>query len=515
MKLPFFPPAAPAAAAATFPSPTRLPAGPLLAIDWNETSVSLLHVLSTAGPMEFGARLHLPWPEELKLPLHAAQAGTWLKTELRRHGLPLLPAVVCAPRRRGLLKLLEIPPAAPELLADLVRSQAEHRSGAEVGSVRIDFLPLPLPPPPAHGSATAATTAVDENPLRPVLAVVLSNVIVQQIRSVLEGAGITPLAMGIGELALPCLADNDERLVLDILANTAKVELTLSRRGYPLASQSLSSENLERDAPTWLATAERIRQALPASMASAAIDEVRIWGPRGAEAAERLRTTATIGVSVIPTAHENDLRSIAYLTSMRSAPLLLDFLHPRQAADPAVVRRQRIRRGALWAAASLAPLGVWFGMEQADLDSRLARLREEVRDRRQYVERGQDLVAASTFVDDWEAARPDWGQELGTLLPLLPRGETGYLTRLQLEQREGESPSIQVSGLARSADEIAGLNTRLVRDHSRYELQPRAIEPNPLDPEYEVRFQTDLTVRPPAAAATEEPSPDRAAGGAP
>lgn len=514
MKFPFLQPAAPAAAAATVPSPTRLPAGPLLAIDWNETSVSLLHVLSTAGQMEFGARLHLPWPEELKLPLHAAQAGTWLKTELRRHGLPLLPAVVCAPRRRGLLKLLEIPPAAPELLADLVRSQAEHRSGAEVGSVRIDFLPLP----PAPASTAPATPApVDENPLRPVLAVVLSNVIVQQIRSVLEGAGITPLAMGIGELALPCLADNDERLVLDILANTAKVELTLSRGGYPLASQSLSSESLERDAPTWLATAERMRQALPASVAPGALDEVRVWGPRGAEAAERLQTTATINVSVVPTAHDNDLRSIAYLTSMRSPPVLLDFLHPRQAADPTVVRRQRIRRGALWVAAGLAPLGVWFGMEQADLDSHLARLREEVRDRRQFVERGQDLVAASTFVDDWDATRPDWGQELGTLLPLLPRGETGYLTRLQLEQREGESPSIQVAGLARSADEIAALNTRLVRDHSRYELQPRAIEPNPLDPEYEVRFQTELIVRPAPEADTpaEEPSSGRAAGGAP
>lgn len=506
MKFPFFQPAVPSATAATFPSPTRLPAGPLLAIDWNETSVSLLHVLSTTGPMEFGARLHLPWPEGLKLPLHAAQAGTWLKTELRRHGLPLLPAVVCAPRRRGLLKLLEIPPVAPELLPDLVRSQAEHRSGAEVGSVRIDFLPLPPAPAPA------AATVADENPLRPVLAVVLSNIIVQQIRSVLEGAGITPLAMGIGELALPCLTDNDDRLVLDILANTAKVELTLSRGGYPLASQSLSSESLERDAPTWLATAERMRQALPASVAPGALDEVRIWGPRGAEAAERLRTTATIHVSVIPTAHENDLRSIAYLTSMRTAPVLLDFLHPRQAADPAVVRRQRIQRGALWAAAALAPLGVWFGMERAELDSRLARLRAETRDRRQFVERGQELVAASTFVDGWEATRPDWGQELGTLLPLLPRGETGYLTRLQLEQREGEPPSIQVSGLARSADEIAELNTRLVRDHSRYELQPRAIEPNPLDPQYEVRFQTELIVRP---APAEELSPGRAAGGAP
>lgn len=481
--------------------------GPLLALDWGETEVTALHIRSTSGAIVVERQMTAAWPSELAS-LATGEAGEWLRTELRRAGLPLMPAVVCAPRRRGFLKLLEIPPVSGDLLADVVRSQAEHRMGTEAHGAAIDFLPLPT-----GGTGSSMQT---------VLAAALAGETLRQIQGVLASAAIPVLAIGFGELGLPALAAEagdgfaEDRLRLHLVCEQERVELVLSQGGLPLASQSLAGiERNEEGAQRLLATAERLRLSLPEAMRPAALSEIVLGGPAATEALPILQKVSPVPIRSEPFTTGAEWRALAYVASLRSAATAIDFANPRRAADPRIARRRRLCRAALWAAVLAAPLAVWWQREHQALDRELERLKTEARDRTAWIERGRPLVAASKFLDEWQGARTDWGAELTELLPLLPSDERGYLERLQLDHREGDAASIQVTGLAQSADEIAKLNTTLVRQNARYELQPRAIEPNSLDTDFRVRFHTDLVLRPPADDAGETDGGDRDTGATP
>lgn len=463
------------------PSPARLPRGPLLTIDWTDSSVTILHVLSTAGEMTLGDRLHLKWPEELNLPVHSTQAGVWLKTELRRHGLPLLPAVVCAPRRRGFVKLIEVPRVPQDMLIDLVQAQAEQKSGTEFGGVRVDF-------------SSVASPDDNSKDLAPLLLAVLPTRVLQQVQSVLAAAEISIVSMGFGELAIPTLYGSLPGLTLGILCNHSKTELILSRAGHCLALHSIPSVTTDPAAENWLATAERMRATLPEQMQSEGLSSLAVGGPLAAEAAESLARVTSLPVERFGTSHESDLRSIAYLTSLQSPAHAVDFLSPRRADDPQAVRQRRIRQGLLWGGAVMAPLLAWSAMERSELDRELARLRREAHDHRAFVERGAPIVSAAGFLDDWDRSNTDWSRELARLLPVLPRGESGYLSRMSLQHREGEPAAAQFSGVARDVQDVTQLNSKIVRS-DRYLLNPRAIEPNPLDDQFKVRFETDLVLR--------------------
>ncbi len=481
--------------------------GPLLALDWGETEVTALHIRSTSGAIVVERQMTAAWPSELAS-LATGEAGEWLRTELRRAGLPLMPAVVCAPRRRGFLKLLEIPPVSGDLLADIVRSQAEHRMGTEAHGAAIDFLPLPT-----GGIGSAMQT---------VLAAALAGETLRQIQGVLASAAIPVLAIGFGELGLPALAAEEgdgfaeDRLRLHLVCEQERVELVLSQGGLPLASQSLpGTERNEEEVQRWLATAERLRLSLPEAMRPAGLSEIVLGGPAATKALPILQKVSPVPIRSEPFTTGAEWRALAYVASLRSAATAIDFANPRRAADPRIARRRRLCRAALWAAVLAAPLAVWWQREHRALDRELERLKAEARDQTAWIERGRPLVAASKFLDEWQLARTDWGAELTELLPLLPSDERGYLERLQLDHREGDAGSIQVTGLAQSADEIAKLNTTLVRQNARYELQPRAIEPNSLDTDFRVRFHTDLVLRPPADDSGETDGGDRDTGATP
>jgi len=467
-----------------------------LAIDWTDAAITALHVRTTAGSIAIEGRLSAPWPGDADSPEALAGRGEWLRGELRRAGLPLMPAVICAPRRRGFLKLLEVPPVGGDLLADVVRSQAEHRMGAEAHGAAIDFLILP------HRDSANL-------PLQTVLAAALSGETLRQIRGVLVAAAIPVRAIGFGELGLPALPSLDpsdrgaaSSLRLDLLCDPDRVELVLSYDGFPLASQSLagaddSGTDRDRAAATrWLATAERMRLSLPEGVRREAIGEIVVRGSTATSSLAPLRAASPVPVRHEAGDSEEGLRCLAYLASLQHPATAIDFENPRRVADPRAARRRMWRRAGLWAAAVATPLAIWFQQERSALDRELERLRQEERDRTAWIERGRPLVAAAEFLDRWDASRTDWGAQLTDLLPRLPSDERGYLERLQLEHRESSAASIQVSGLASSADEIAQLNTALVRQNDRYELQPRAIEPNSLDSDFQVRFHTDLALRP-------------------
>jgi Tfp pilus assembly protein PilN len=471
------------AAVTGLPSPTTTPKGAVLGIDWSETSLT---VLQFAGPdAAAGAvqRLELTFPPELRLPVHAGQVGVWIQAELRRHGVPIRPAVVCVPRKRSIITLTEAPRAAADHVVGAVRHQAEHRLGAEAGPCDIDLNLFPM-------------AAASDSTLQPVLAAMLPMELSRLIETVLTAAQIPIHALGLGELALPQLDRRSDGFRLDILCGAKRSELVLSWSGQAVASRSVMGEIAEGNVRCWLATADRMMESLPESLTRDRLVEVVVHGPEASDAALLLSELSTIPSRIGVAAPEIDVRLRAYLASTTCPEALLDFAHPRRTADPNLEQSRRKRLSILAASVILCPAAAWFLRESRDLDQQLVQLKQRERELQQLVERGQPSLIAEAFLEDWRQNRTDWAITLNDLLPRLPSGGKGYLSRLQLEHSDGGAASVQASGFARSPEEVVKLNRSLLTQSDRYELQPRAIEPNPLDAEFKARFQTDITLKP-------------------
>ncbi|WP_437231120.1 hypothetical protein SH661x_002375 [Planctomicrobium sp. SH661] len=460
-------------------SPATLPKSPFLAVDWSETCITVLQVQLVKNEFQIGGRAFLPWPQEILPSSDASAAGNWLKGELQKNGIPVLPVVACAPRPRGMLKLLQIPDADSASMIKVIHHQIEFRAGAQPGEVVSDFLVLPKSEELSEG-------------LRNVVAVLLPTKVLQQIRETLTAAGAELLSCGFGELALPTFSGDSAGCRIDVLCNHAKMEFVLSCDGDPVASLGQQAIYDASSVTSWLACIERIQLAVAQQLGRRSIDQILFWGPMAEEAIRFCRPHWKAVPPSLGKVTDVDARMLAYLNSLLRKRAVIDFAQPRRAPDPRKEQRRRLRQAGLVAGAICLPFVIGTLQERSRLDREVSKLRLLEKELQQFIERGQPILSQAAFVDRFRSERMDWGNELTNILPLLPESDRAYLNQLTLSQREGTPAAVSLSGLAHSAEDVSRLNRNLLDQVKNCELRSGGIEPNVMDREFNSRFSLEL-----------------------
>ena len=453
----------------------------MLAIDWMGESVAVAELILRSDQTEVVRRFHEPWPENCRS--DSAAAGTWLASRLQAMGMEAKDAIVSAPRQDIVVRLLEAPGTVADIIA-LAHAQAEIRSGQPLENLSVDCMPQLVDADSAHAHVLMATT---------------NRNVTAQIESVLTSAGIRMTAISSGELCLPALSQSQNNgLRLDILCNTTHTELVFSRNQCAVSAYSLRTAPTEAasSAQQIVATANRVLESLPKDVVGDGLAEAAIFGARSGQVSDEVSRLMPCGVARLPSHQHDDTRLLALVHAFRGEADRIDFTHPRRPIDHRDIRRARHLRIAGLAAIFIALCSAGIYQEQNQLDLRLEALEARHRNLEQLIERGQPIRDAQRFLGTWHRGQPDWLAEVHDFLELMPNRKLAFLTKLELEHR-ADSPVafIRANGLARSAEDILELNSRIMKHDRRYVLQPRSIENNRLDTKFPARFSTEVELR--------------------
>lgn len=453
----------------------------MLAIDWMGESVSVVEVVLRNNQTEVVGRFHETWPENCRS--DAAAAGSWLASRLLEMGMEARDAIVSAPRQNIVVRLLEAPKTVDDIIA-LAHAQAEIRSGQPLENLSVDCVPQ---------------LADTESPHAHVLMATMNRNVTARLETVLMHAGIRVTAISSGELCLPALSQpQTSELRLDILCNTTHTELVFSRNQCVVSAYSLRTSPIESSssAQQIVATANRVLESLPKDVVGDGLSEATVFGPRSDEVFDKVAQLLPCHVARLPLHQHDDARLLALVNAFRGEADRIDFTHPRRPVDHRGIRRARHLRIAGLTAAFIALCSAGIYQKQYQLDLHLQALEGQHRDLEQLIERGQPIRDTQMFIDAWHRGQPDWLAEIHDFLELMPSRKQAFLTKLELEHR-ADSPAafIRANGLARSAEDILELNTRIMKRNRRYVLQPRGIENNRQDAMFPARFSTEVELK--------------------
>jgi Tfp pilus assembly protein PilN len=457
--------------------------GRFAAVDWTGTSISIQEFKIHGSEISVIAETHSQWPAEATPAQSAKAAGEWLASELNRAGITATNAIVSVSRRDISLKLLEFPMVDDEELASLVLLQVESRLDVAANGQTFDFLPLPVEEHATHRHALVAAIAQSK---------------LDQIQQVLSAAGLTIRATSVGELAIDALLPKHTNgLTLKILANHAKVEFIISHHGSPIASHAVRMPN---ENPAALAKGiphiqARLTDMLPESLAANSLRDVYLLGPNAEVLFNHVVRVCDCNVHLITTQCDNAVRTLSLMTHLSSGETPINFLAPRRPADAKAARRHQLSRYAAGVAVLCALIGYWIHDQKLTLETQLVTLKQSEQKLEKLNDRGQSVVAAWQFVNEWQSSAANWSSELHAFSERLPETGRMYLTQLQLEHPVGaERPVIRADGLAKESEIAMALSRRLMASDGKYELQPNGIEPSGRDSDFRSAFRVDATI---------------------
>jgi len=442
--------------------------------------------VEAGNPVRTGERFQAAWPQGLDWQKQPDAAGQWLETELQAAGFVPENCILIVSRRDVTMKTLTLPQVDPDELVALVRLQAESRIGQAVDSRVIDFQPVPV-----HA-------ADDQN----VVLLTMGKAKLQTLQRVVAACGFQGVAAVSPELLLPSLIDCDNgQCILDVLLEEDQCELLLSRDGVCLTSVSTRIPGEPKAAARQiLASGQRLLAAVRETAGKNGIQFIRVFaGSHGNRLSEEL--SAAAGVPAISSMPEGirdsaELRAVTAVSCRKNPQVHHDFLHPRRAADRALVRRRKIVQFGVTAAMIVCCCAWWLFEENQEATRRIAALRNEQQLLSELIEQGQTVIDKRTMLARWQAGNIHWTQELIRFSGYLPSTERAYLTRMELQLEPGsETPVIRSSGVAREAKDVMELNEQLLQAGSGYELLPHEIEQNPQDQYYRVHFEIETKLR--------------------
>jgi hypothetical protein len=382
----------------------------------------------------------------------AAAVGQALGDFLRQHEFAARDVVVGVPAKWLVARDREVPPAAPEQAAEILRLQAERSFSAELGELAFDYA----------GSSNASSPAT-------VLLLAMPRARLDRVVTIAEAAGLdavavtpstlaltdvpaggTPLAGAESSGASPAAADG---LVLNVTPDA--VELSARTGGTPrllrhlgVRGPDLVSENGTR-AAAFTALAAEIRRTLamipggaPGGPPSARV--LQLWD--GAGLGDTSALAAQVGVEVkarpgvtalrvtgpaaAPAGDPGGRFAPAVALALAGAdrkPELVDFLHPRLAPP----KRSQFGRREQWAAVAggvLLLVALLFWLDLRGKEGRLAELSGRRDKLAPLVGTYDSIITRTTAANPWFDGRTPTLESLRELTAAFPDTDPIYVT---------------------------------------------------------------------------------------
>jgi len=453
-------------------------------------------------------------------PQEQGPLSEWLRAALDEQGVTARQAVVSLPRQDVVTRNLELPVVSSDELPDLVRFQAGAKSSLPLDQMGIDFLPLP------HDEDSEACS---------VLLATVPKATIDEITTVLAGAGIGLVGLGVGSVALTDLVVMDASSVGDglvVAGDATRLDVTIHRDGRTAFTHSTW---LAEDGDSIQAASQAISRALFAarnSMPDLKVGDAHLLGPLSNDLVETVRARLSgpgfdTRVEVISLKNlsrvrfEEDPGDTAELPAVGAvlgqllghAGLVaerIDFLDPHRAAPPA---RRISGQNLAYALAAVCVMAVLITgirtWRTSDVDGLITGVKKKVAKEERAFFGGTPVtkkLPSVGLVDRWKSQRVNWLDQFSELSPLIDNDEIVF-TELDMTQevRTGLG-RITVTGLATDRRPVTDLTNR-VRGSSNYKVPAKKFDENKDrdTQDYKIRFsKVDISLegkaKPPKAA---------------
>jgi Tfp pilus assembly PilM family ATPase len=483
----------------------------LLALEWdgNEARVVLARTRGRDAVIEDAFTIDLQAREAGQNA--AAHVGARLAAELTARNIGRVELLVAVGRKDIELRLLNVPPAPPEELPEVVRFQALRQFSSLGEDWPLDFVPL---------------AAKDEIPTS-VLAATLAPEQVKQIRAACEVASLTPRRMVLRPMAAASLLSHqlpDERmrcrLMIDMLSDEADLTVLVGEQVVFLRTCRLPGDS-EPAAQSALLINE-IRRTMVAAqnqLGGQRVEYVIVCGNPAdhTELLQRLGRELSLRIecfdpfAALPISDQ--LRTRLPSRHGRFAPLLgmlvdeaagtphaIDFLNPRRRPPPPDRRRQRwLLAGAAGTLAAAVCGYVYF--EFATLSSELRDRTKELADIEKLVKPSQQKIKHAQEIEKFVHSDITWLDELHRLSDTthFPAAEDAIVTHLNAAAREphagardAHGGTLTVEGVVRDPKVIERMEASL-RD-PRHAVAGTGSRSDPSGQSYAWKFKETVTV---------------------
>ncbi len=470
----------------------------MIALNWPGKGKQVRWVLASSR----GSRLALEAAGTLALPSEAEGAGAALQLgELLRSELggkaKGAVALLSVDRSQVELVSLTLPPAPDTELPELVRNQAMRENVAIGDDAELDFVPL------------------DDDPAQPrhVTAVAISGTRLEQMRAVLNDAGLVPKAIVVrpyatAALVLDSLEDRDQTcLVVNVVEE--EIDLVALSKGRIAYWRTLRQANVSQDRAAAARLAAEIQRTLVVArvqLAGQAIEAVYLCGGLDEHPAlvEVLREQLPLPLTLVdPLAAHGGLDEAPQASGPLSALVgmlaveangakhAIDLLHPRKQPGPPDRRRTLVLAGA--AAAVVLLLGgyqVWSTFSTADEQiETLTADRDRLDDLLKQAGQKKKVIQS---LRDWSKNDVNWLDELRDLSLRFPSGRDAVVLRMGLNQGRGAAGEIDVVGIVRDPIVVSHIENNL-RD-AYHQISSRHMQERLQENDYSWHFESSIEV---------------------
>lgn len=493
----------------------------ILAIDWDRLEVRA--VLLSSGPT--GTSVAGAWVAPIESSDGTSptgkQIGQRLADAMADQSLNKVTTIIGVGRESVQLKLLSLPPAPPNELADMVRFQAEREFTALGEDAALDFVPL-------SGDA--------ETPHQ-VLAVALGPAGMAEAREICQAIGVEPDRVTLRASAAAALVARSNvvpsgsvALVVNSLNDEADFTV-LADHQLVLTRTVRLPDTTQDDARqrTLLIEIRRTLAAVRQQLGDRQVDQVLICGiasghPQVEEMASELDMRVT---QFNPTEHcpsglnrhevpDESLLRFAAVLGMATGeadrrPPIVDFLNVRKRVVERRFTRTHVIAGA-GAVAAVLMAGFYLWNQGAALDRRLAEIRRQIGERKQSVELAEKVLKEADAIDRWLATDVTWLDTLDLLskrmrpeamnskdFPVDTDVVAAQLTMFRPPHNEAAVGRIDLKLKGKSAASMEALEKR-VRD-SRHQVSTSGWQSDRSLAGYEGAFDLNVSIMPPSEEA--------------
>ena len=437
--------------------------------------------------------------------------GERIAAALAARGIKQSEALVAIGRANIELRNMNLPPAPPEEIPDLVRFQA-MRQFTNIGEDwPLDYVEL---------------GREEDDETLPVLAASLSLETVDQIKQVCEAGNLSANRLLLRPFAAASLlrrfGSNDGKceLLVDLLADEA--DLTVVADGSVVVMRTVRLPTTDEPAVIARAVLGEIRRTIGAAQSQLRgrrIERIVICGD-GAEHTA-LKTTVeeqlSLEVSIFDPFQAVDVKSRFEkpLQPGQYTPLIgvladeaagerhaIDFLNPRKRPEAPSNRGRQLVYGA-FAAAVVLLLGGWYFLSLRNKDLEIADLRAEILSNQDLVERSQQKIEQADQIAIFPDTDIVWLDELAWLSDSLPDADSVILSEVYMggQARRGalENGHLHVDGYVAESSVVAQLERKLQDD--RHTPVGEGTHPVEKNPRYPWSIMGDIFITPEIEAA--------------
>ena len=449
-------------------------AGPLLVIEWDSPSFSIVKFEREGNVVSLNQTFSLRSPEELSTNV---AVGRWLRRELKRNGISDGKAVVVVPRRHVTTDLFEVPTHDLDEIKRFCGLQAKSKSVSDTQDVVADFL---VGPPSSNGTHVFLST--------------ISRARLQSIRESMQAGKIGVETMLVSELALG-QTSAETGLVMYVLARQQRIEFVVCGDGFPLAASTFPFlENTDEVASVMPALGSRVLRSLPQHFEQSELAAVKLYG----EDAHCLFPYFKNYFDVPVTGPDEQLAgNDHWLSCVQAQAASVPTINFAKAKLVSTATPRHTALSVPWTgllvAASLLLLLVTAAYNQS-LSREIDSIQAQANELADANGRKAMLIPTNRAIANWEATSVDWPKKLTELAAHLPENRRAYLSSLSAEVTRQHEAKVTGKGRARTAKTVMSVQQQLIDDQN-FELRPTTIEPHSTD-EYRAGFSLHVLAKP-------------------